>query len=187
MCPTGSQFHQSWGRSGGAGADPYSDVGAALRFLQKKGDFNTWPEAIGEGSVGDGNEIIEPRATPYRFTIVMLEPTVIAMHFDLGALSKIGGGNPDQMIGSPRLNQAVAFGTRVPAAGHLLWFSPTADQLPTPVTMLTADRGEIVASGVRIEMRREGDVWIVGAPVRSTAAQRAAAPAAAPARRRGWW
>ncbi len=187
MCPTGSQFHRSWGRSAGSGSDPYDDVGTALRFLQKKGVLDGWPEAIGEGSVGDGHEIIEPRATPYRFTLVMLEPTVVVMRFDLGALVKIGSDDSDQAIGSPRLNQGISYGTRVPATGHLLWFSPAADQLPTPVTMLAADRGEIVAAGVRIELQREGEVWIVRAPARITASQRAPAPAAAPAKRRGWW
>jgi hypothetical protein len=184
MCPTGSSDHRSWGSSGRGGSDPYDDVQAALRFLKKKGILDAWPEAIAEGSVGDGSEIIEPRATPYRFTIVMLDPLVVVMRFDLGALVKIGGADPDQAIGTPRLNQGVEFGTRVPATGHLRWFSPAADQAPTPVTMLAPDRGEIVASGVRLELQRHGDVWTVGAPQRGAHVPRPAGTAGA---RRGWF
>jgi len=47
--------------------------------------LGAWPEAIAEGSVGDGQEIINPRAAPYRFTVVMIEPPVVVMRFDLGA------------------------------------------------------------------------------------------------------
>jgi hypothetical protein len=186
MCPTGSQFHRSWGRSGRGGTDPYDDVQAALRFLQKKGVLDAWPEAIAEGSVGDGNEIIEPRATPYRFTIVMLEPLVVVMRFDLGALVKIGGGDSEQAIGTPRLNQAVEFGTRLPATGHLKWFAPAADQVPMAVTMLGPDGGEIVAAGVRLALHREGDAWIVAAPERGGAAA-PPAPRKTPARRGWFW
>jgi hypothetical protein len=137
--------------------------------------------AIAEGSVADGNEIIEPRATPYRLTVVMIEPMVIVMRFDLGALVKLGGGDPDQALGSPRLNQSIAFGTRVPATGHLLWFSPAADQAPTPVTMLAPDRGEIVAAGTRLALRREGATWVVAAPEHARGGERPAA------QKRGWF
>ena len=90
MCPTGSSFQRSWGTSGRSGTDPYDDVAAAMRFLKRKGILDAWPAAIAEGSVGDGNEIIEPRAAPHRFTVVMLDPIVVVMRFDLGALVKAG-------------------------------------------------------------------------------------------------
>lgn len=172
MCTTGYEYHQSWGRSARTGSDPYGDVQRAFGFLQKRGVLDTWPEAIGEGSVGDGKEIIEPRAAPYRFTIVMLEPTVVVMRFDLGALVKVGDFDPDQSFGTPRLNQGVEFGTRIPATGTLLWFSPQAEQLPTPVTSTSPERGEIVVQGRRLVLERRGDEWIVGPP----------RPAEAPAR-----
>lgn len=164
------QYHQRWGRSARAGSDPYDDVQAALRFLQKRGVLDTWPAAIGEGRVVDGTGVIEPRAAPYRFTIVMLEPTVVVMRFDLGALVKVGAFDAAESLGTPRLNQGVAYGTRFPAAGTLLWFSPDADQLPTPVTLTSPEHGEIVAQGRRLTLDRRGDAWVVGAP------QRAATP-----------
>lgn len=168
MCPTGSSFHRSWGRSGASGSDPYDDVDAALRFLQTKGVLAAWPEAIAEGSVGTGREIIEPRAAPYRFTIVMIAPMVVVMRFDLGALIKLGAIDADQMIGTPRLNQGVEFGTRLAATGALSWFSPDGDQTPTPVAASGPDRGEIVVRGLRLALERRGDQWTVSRPQRAT-------------------
>ena len=166
MCPTGTSFHRAWGASSWSGTDPYDDVGAALRFLRTKGILDAWPEAIAEGSVGDGHEIIEPRAAPYRFTIVMLDPMVVVMRFDLGALVKAVDWDDDQTIGTPYLNQAVEFGTHVPATGTLQWFSPTADRAPTRVVMSSPERGEIVVQGRRLVLDRRGGEWIVGAPAR---------------------
>ena len=165
MCPTGYSFHQSWGKSGRSGQEPYSTVSGALRFLKKRGVLDQWPEAIGEGSVGDGKEIIDPRAVPYRLTVVMLEPTVIVMRFDLGALIKVGDFNADQALGTPWLNQPVEYGTRIPATGSLLWFSPDAGQVPTPVPLVTPERGEIVAKGRKLMLERRGDEWIVARPM----------------------
>ncbi len=167
MCPTGSSFHRSWGTSGYAGTDPYDDVDAALRFLQSKGVLDTWPKAIAEGSFSDGRETIEARAAPYRFTIAMLDPMVIVMRFDLGALVKAVDFDADQAIGTPRLNQAVEFGTHVPATGTLLWFSPTAGQVPTPVRMTDGEHGEILVQGKRLGLERHGEEWLVRAPERA--------------------
>ena len=176
MCPTGYRYDRSWGANGRSGHDPYDDVGAALVFLKKKGVLDAWPEAIAEGSVGDGKETIEPRAAPYRFTVVMIEPTVVVMRFDLGALVKIGAiPDDDQKIGTPRLNQGVEFGTHLPATGTLLWFSPAADRPPAPVTLADPTHGEIVVQGLRLALERRGDQWTVAAP------QRVATPP------RRWW
>ena len=172
MCPTGYSFHRSWGATGGSGSDPYSEVGAALRFLKTKGILDGWPEAIGEGSVSDGKETIDPRAAPYRFTIVMLQPTVVVMRFDLGALVKVGDYDPDQSVATPWLNAGVEFGTHVPATGTLQWFSPDADQMPTPVAMADADHGEIVVQGKTLGLERHGDAWLVRAPQRTEPAKR---------------
>lgn len=168
MCPTGSSYHRSWGRSGSSGSDPYDDVDAALRFLHTKGVLAGWPEALAEGSVGTGSEIIEPRAAPYRFTVVMIVPMVVVMRFDLGALVKVGAFDPDQAIGTPRLSQGVEFGTRVPATGTLRWFSPDGKQTPVPVALTGADHGEIVVQGLRLALDRQGDVWTVTRPQRAT-------------------
>jgi hypothetical protein len=167
MCPTGYSSHRSWGRSGGAGHEPYDAVDAALGFLQQRGVLDGWPEAIGEGTVYDGRETITPRAAPYRFTVVMIEPMVIVMRFDLGALIKLGGAEADQAIGTPRLNQAVEFGTRLPASGTLLWFSPDAAQLPTPISLTTPEHGEIVVKNLRLGLDRHADQWTVARPVRA--------------------
>ena len=167
MCPTGYSFERRWGSSGRSGQDPYLTAGRALGFLHARGVLDGWPEAIGEGSIGDGDEIIKPRAAPYRFTVVMIEPTVVLMRFDLGALVKIGGAQADQTIGTPRLNEGVEFGTRVPAAGSLSWFSPDADQLPTPVSLTTPEHGEIVVAGLRLDLDRHGDEWTVARPVQT--------------------
>ncbi len=164
MCPTGYTYRQRWGRSGRSGEEPYGTVGAAMRFLQQKGVLDAWPEALGEGSVGDGEGIIEPRAAPYRFTVVMIQPTVVIMRFDLGALVKVGDVSDGQTIGTPHLNQPVDFGTRVPATGTLLWFSPDAGQPPAPAPRSTPDHGEIIVKGIRLVLERRGDEWIVDRP-----------------------
>jgi hypothetical protein len=100
----------------------------------------------------------------YRFTVVMIQPTVVVMRFDLGALVKVGEVREGQAIGTPRLNQPVDFGTRVPATGTLLWFSPDAGQPPAPVPLSTPDHGEIVVKGTRLVLERRGDEWVVDRP-----------------------
>jgi hypothetical protein len=163
MCPTGYTDRRRWGRSAGSGEEPYGTVGGALRFLQQKGVLDAWPEALAGGTIIDDDGIITPRAAPYRFTIVMIQPTVIVMRFDLGALVKVGGRD-DQTVGTPRLNQSVEFGTHLPATGTLLWFSPDAGQPPTPVPLSTPDHGEIVVKGIRLVLERHGDEWTVARP-----------------------
>jgi hypothetical protein len=172
MCPTGSSYHRSWGATGASGGDPYSDVAAAFRYLKKKGIYDAWPEAIGEGTIIDGSETIEPRAVPYRFTIVMLQPMVVVMRFDLGALVKVGDYDSDQSVGTPWMNQAIEFGTKVPATGTLLWFSPDADQVPTPVAMTDAEHGAIAVQEKTLALERHGNEWLVRAPQRTEPAKR---------------
>jgi hypothetical protein len=164
MCPTGYTYRQRWGRSGRSGEEPYGTVGAALRFLQQQGVLDAWPEALGEGTVIDDDGIIEPRAAPYRFTVVMIQPTVVIMRFDLGALVKVGEVREGQTVGTPHLNQPVDFGTRVPATGTLLWFSPAAGKPPAPVPLTAPDHGEIVVEGIRLVLDRQGEEWIVDRP-----------------------
>jgi hypothetical protein len=164
MCPTGYTDRRRWGGSARSGEEPYGTVGGALRFLQQKGVLDAWPEALAEGTVIDDDGIIEPRAAPYRFTVVMIQPTVVIMRFDLGALIKVGDVSEGQAIGTPRLNQPVEFGTHVPATGTLLWFSPDAGQPPAPVPLSTPDHGEIVVKGTRLVLQRRGDEWIVDRP-----------------------
>jgi hypothetical protein len=165
MCPTGSSYERSWGSSGRSGQDPYDTVGRAFGFLHARGVLDDWPTAIGEGSVGDGSQIITPRAAPYRFTVVMIEPTVVVMRFDLGALVKVGGADAEQTIGTPWINQGVEFGTRLAATGSLSWFSPDGGQPPIPVPLTTPERGEIVVAGLRLDLDRHGDEWTVARPV----------------------
>jgi hypothetical protein len=164
MCPTGFTYRQRWGPSARAGEDPYGTVGGALRFLQERGVLDTWPQALAAGTVIDEDGIITPRAAPYRFTVVMIQPTVVVMRFDLGALVKLVQAREGQAVGTPRLNQSVEFGTHVPATGSLLWFSPAAGQVPTPVTLSTPEHGEIVVKGTRLTLDRQGPEWIVDRP-----------------------
>ena len=164
MCPTGYTDRRRWGASARSGEDPYGTVGAALRFLQHKGVLDAWPEALGEGTVIDDDGIITPRAAPYRFTVVMVQPTVVIMRFDLGALVKVGDVREGQAIGTPHLNQAVEFGTQVPATGTLLWFSPDAGRPPAPIPLSTPNHGEIVVKGTRLVLERRGGDWVVERP-----------------------
>lgn len=163
MCPTGYRVEERWGSSAWWGTDPYDAVQAAFRFLMKQQRAREiWPEAIGEGAVaGADADVIDPRAAPYRFTVVMIEPTVVVMRFDLGALVKLGSPGNGQEIGTPWLNQSVEYGTRLPATGTLLWFSPEGEQGPTPVTLSSPDRGVIRVKGVELALTRAGDDWVV--------------------------
>jgi hypothetical protein len=162
MCPTGSREDDRWGRSRWTGEDPWATVAEVTSFLARSGALARWPEAFGEGSAWDGSgEPTTPRAVPYRFTIVMLEPTVVVMRFDLGAMVGAPGPDAAQTIGTARLTQAVEYGTRLPATGTLLWFSPDADQAPTPVTLSSPDAGTITVGGTRLALTRRGDVWDV--------------------------
>lgn len=162
MCPTGYRDEERWGRSRWTGESPYATVGAAMRFLEKSGALARWPEALGEGTIVDGSgEAIEPRAAPYRFTVVMIEPTVVVMRFDLGALVGAPHAGTAQTIGTPRLAGGVEFGTRIPATGTLLWFSPDAGPAPAPVALSSPDAGAIVVDGTRLVLTRHGDVWDV--------------------------
>jgi hypothetical protein len=94
-------------------------------------------------------------------TVVMIEPTIVVMRFDLGALVGLPAPHDAPTIGTPWLNQGVEFGTRIAATGTLLWFSPDAKQEPTAVALSGADRGEIVAQGKRSCSARSGDAWQV--------------------------
>jgi hypothetical protein len=163
MCPTGYRDAIRWGRSAWFGTDPYDTVQTAMRYLMKtRGYRTTWPKALGEGSVGGADEdIIDPRAAPYRFTVVMIEPTVVVMRFDLGALLKLGAPANGQELGTPWMNQAVEYGTHVPATGTLLWFSPDTQDGPVPVPLDATGRGTIRAQAVELGLERTGDAWVV--------------------------
>lgn len=165
MCPTGYRVEERWGSGGwfSGGGDPYGIVQTAFRFLMKdQYAREMWPHAFGEGSVGGADvDVIEPRAAPYRFTIVMIEPTVVVMRYDLGALVKLGSPGNGQEIGTPWLNQSVEYGTRLPATGTLLWFSPDAAQGPRPVPLSSPSEGAIRVQGIELELRRDGDGWVV--------------------------
>jgi hypothetical protein len=161
MCTTGSRVENRWGRSSFSGEDPYQTVGKAMGFLAKRGALAKAAHAIGSGSVSDGTVTIEPKALPYRLTVVMLEPTVIVMNFDLGALVHEGQPTQGQIIGTPALDAYVSYGTRVPATGTLVWFSPDLDVAPTPVSGQASGVGEIDAGGAKLTLERRNDEWIV--------------------------
>ena len=162
-CPTGSKAEQRWGRSAWSGEDPYITVGKAMGFLFTEGGMAKSAKSIGAGSIADGGGIIEPRALPYHMTVVMIEPTVIVMNFDLGALIHEGEVKQGQVVGTPYIDGYLTYGTHVPATGTLLWFSPAAKVAPTPVKDQASGHGTIEVSGVRLALDRQGDEWVVAA------------------------
>jgi len=160
-CPTGSRYEERWGRSAWSGEDPYVTVGRAMSFLFTDGGMAKAAKSIGAGSVGDGSGVIEPRALPYHMTVVMIEPTVVVMNFDLGALIHEGEIRKGQVVGTPYIDGYLTYGTRVPATGTLLWFSPTARIAPTPVAGQASGHGEIDVSGTRLTLERQANEWVV--------------------------
>lgn len=160
-CTTGSKHEERWGRSSLSGEDPYVTVGHAMQFLFTEGGMAKAARSIGAGSVGDDSGIIEPKALPYHMTVVMLEPTVIVMNFDLGALIHEGEVKEGPVVGTPYIDGYLTYGTHVPATGTLLWFSPTARIAPMPVANQASGKGEIDVKGARLSLERKGDEWIV--------------------------
>ncbi len=160
-CGTGSRHEQLWGRSTWTGEDPYATVGQAMAFLFSQKSMAAAAKALGAGSVYDGQEVLEPKALPYHLTVVMIEPTVVVMSFDLGALVHLGDPREGQAVGTPYLDSWVAYGTRIPATGTLLWFSPTAGVAPTVVPGQASGRGEIEVKGAHLVLQRQGDDWLV--------------------------
>jgi hypothetical protein len=160
-CPTGSKAEQRWGRSSWSGEDPYVTVGKAMIFLFTEGGMAKAAKSIGAGTIADGSGIIEPRALPYHMTVVMIEPAVIVMNFDLGALIHEGEVKQGPVVGTPYIDGYLTYGTRVPATGTLLWFSPSAKVAPTPVRDQASGHGVIEVGGIRLALDRQGDAWVV--------------------------
>jgi len=162
-CTTGSRHVERWGRSSLSGPSPYETVGEAMSFFNAIGGLADAPRAGGAGSTAtESGEVVETRALPYGFTIVMIEPTVMVMNFDLTALVR-GNESPQGQVagGSPRVNGWIHYGTRVSATGTLLWFSPAVRQAPMPVAGQATDNGEIVVNRIRLALVRQGDAWVV--------------------------
>jgi len=160
-CPTGYKDEERWGRSAWSGEDPYVTVGNAMKFLFTDGGMAKAAKSIGAGSVADGSGIVEPRALPYHMTVVMIEPTVIVMNFDLGALLHEGEKREGQVIGTPYIDGFLTYGTHIPATGSLLWFSPATKIAPTPIPGQASGHGEIVVSSSRLTLERRGAEWLV--------------------------
>jgi hypothetical protein len=158
-CPTGSKSEQRWGRSASSGEDPYVTVGRAMSFLFTDGGMAKAAKSIGAGSVGGDTGILEPRALPYHMTVVMIEPTVIVMNFDLGALIHEGETRQGQVVGTPYIDGYLTYGTHVPATGTLLWFSPDAKVAPMPVPNQASGQGKIDVAGIALTLERHGDAW----------------------------
>jgi hypothetical protein len=163
-CPTGYKDETRWGRSAWSGADPYVTVGQAMNFLADNAGALRSAKSIGAGAIGGAggkDGIIEPRALPYRMTVVMIEPTVVVMNFDLGAMIHEGEPQSGQIVGAAYIDGVVGYGTRVPATGSLLWFSPEAKAPPAPVANQSSGKGEIQVSGVTLSLERGADYWTV--------------------------
>jgi len=162
-CTTGYRDEERWGRGAWSGEDPYVTVSNAMGFLARTDMLAKAPRSKGAGDIGGaGGEggIISPRALPYRFTVVMIEPTIVVMNFDLGALIHEGEPTQGQIVGSAYIDGNVSYGTRVPATGTLLWFSPDAKQAPTPLANQSSGHGEIAVGKTRLVLDRVGDSWV---------------------------
>lgn len=162
-CPTGYKDEECWGRSAWSGTDPYVAV-TAMNFLAANSGALRSAKSIGAGAIGGAggpNGIIEPRALPYCMTVVMIEPMVIVMNFDLGAMIHEGEPQSGQIVGAAYIDGVVSYGTRVPATGSLLWFSPDAKAPPAPVVDQSSGKGEIQVSGVTLSLERGADFWTV--------------------------
>jgi len=161
-CTTGSRHVERWGRNSLAGPSPYETIGEAMNFLASVGGLADAPKAGGAGSTAtERGEIVETRALPYGFTVVMIEPTVVVMNFDLVALVRGGEPPPPQSTGSPQIDGWIRYGTHVPATGTLLWFSPALRERPQGVARIDDTHGEIVVNGIRLALARDGDTWTV--------------------------
>jgi hypothetical protein len=161
MCPTGFQSEERWGRFAWFGEEPYTTVAKAMRYLRETPIFANAPVAKGAGSIGDDSGIIVPRALPYHFTVVMIEPTVVIMNFDLGALTHEGEPQQGNVVGTPYIDGYVSYGTTVQATGTLMWFSPTEKAGPSIVDGQTSGLAEIVLKAARIKLERRGGEWSI--------------------------
>lgn len=160
-CPTGYKDRERWGRSRWSGEDPYVTVSKAMSFLVTAGGMGNAARSIGAGTIGVEGGTIEPRAIPYHLTVVMIEPTIVVMNFDLGALIHQGEPQHGQVVGTPYTDGTVSYGTRIPATGTLLWFAPNAKIAPTPVAGQASGRGEINVGRIRVSLERQKDEWVV--------------------------
>jgi len=163
-CPTGYQDEERWGGSAWSGKSPYATVGKAMEFLAENAGALRSARSIGAGAIGGAggkDGIIEPRALPYRMTVVMIEPTVVVMNFDLGAMIHEGEPQTGQIVGAAYIDGVVGYGTRVPATGSLLWFSPEAKAAPAPVANQSSGKGEIRVGGVTLSLERGANYWTV--------------------------
>ena len=162
MCPTGYQSEERWGRFSWSGEAPYNTVSKAMSFLSNAPLFANAPSAKGAGSIADDSGIITPRALPYHFTIVMLEPTVVVMNFDLGAIIHAGEAQQGQVVGTPYIDGYLSYGTKVPATGTLLWFSPEDRAGPKIVSGQKTGFGDIrLTNGIKLALELRGDDWLI--------------------------
>jgi hypothetical protein len=96
--------------------------GKAMSFLFSEGGMAKAARSIGSRSISDGSGIIEPGALPYHMSVVMIEPTVIAMNFDLGALIHDGEVRNGQVVGTPYVDGYLAYGPASLRRGHCRGF-----------------------------------------------------------------
>jgi hypothetical protein len=160
-----SSHKERWGRSSWGGEEPYITVSKAMGFLNSVGVLAKAPSGQGGGSVvTESGAVVQPVALPYTFTVVMIEPTVIIMNFDLVALTRANDNAKGQVLGTPMFKGWIHYGTHVPATGTLLWFSHDVRQAPVPVSGQASGSSEIMVQGIKLLLKRSGDEWIVTRP-----------------------
>jgi hypothetical protein len=55
----------------------------------------------------------------------------------------------------------VSYGTKIPATGTLVWFSPTMRAGPSIVEGQSSGHGEINLEGAKLNLERRGDDWLI--------------------------
>jgi hypothetical protein len=65
-------------------------------------------------------------------------------------------------VGTPYIDGYVSYGTKVPATGKLLWFSPEGRVGPKIVSGQEAGFGEIrLTNGIKLALELRGDDWLI--------------------------
>ena len=96
----------------------------SITFLEKQGLLQQWPKS---NSFIDGQESV---LAPYKLYLVSIEPKIFILEpHDFGpianhSISEIVGPQPDQCFLDSRLLNYIEYGSEIPFASRLFWFSP---------------------------------------------------------------
>lgn len=91
---------------------------------------------------------------PYNFWIVSITPTVIVME---PSSAPIDSGQFEPYIATYELLNRIQYGTSLPTADNLEWFSPDLNQGPSPVTFSPSGVAVISLPGGKLVLTRVGN------------------------------